>query len=151
MLGVMWLILDRLLWSARGDEDFFSVARTMPLVAAWLPSLAGLSCHLRGVAQPTFDTQRCDALVDGIQSILCERKATCQHRPRASIPLGGWSRPAQAAQGSAYRFAPACRYQHHKQSVEGSFAAGDDVHDVPGREGCEGEGVSVRHGWRGVD
>lgn len=33
MLGVMRLILDREEGSARGDEDFFSVARTMPLVA----------------------------------------------------------------------------------------------------------------------
>jgi hypothetical protein len=33
MLGVMSLILDSELWSARGDDDFFSVARTMPLVA----------------------------------------------------------------------------------------------------------------------
>lgn len=33
MSGVMRLILDREEGSARGDEDFFSVARTMPLVA----------------------------------------------------------------------------------------------------------------------
>lgn len=33
MLGVMRLILDRDEGSARGDEDFFSVARTIPLVA----------------------------------------------------------------------------------------------------------------------
>lgn len=34
MLGVTRLILDREEGSARGDEDFFSVARTIPLVAA---------------------------------------------------------------------------------------------------------------------
>jgi hypothetical protein len=34
MLGVISLIFARELWSARGDDDFFSVARTMPLVAA---------------------------------------------------------------------------------------------------------------------
>lgn len=33
MLGVMLLILAREDWSARGDEDFFSVARTIPFVA----------------------------------------------------------------------------------------------------------------------
>jgi len=33
MFGVMRLILDREEGSARGDEDFFSVARTIPLVA----------------------------------------------------------------------------------------------------------------------
>jgi hypothetical protein len=33
MLGVMLLIFWWELWSARGDEDFFSVARTMPFVA----------------------------------------------------------------------------------------------------------------------
>lgn len=33
MLGVMSLILERELWSARGDDDFFSVAMTIPLVA----------------------------------------------------------------------------------------------------------------------
>lgn len=34
MLGVTRLILDSEEGSARGEEDFFSVARTMPLVAA---------------------------------------------------------------------------------------------------------------------
>jgi hypothetical protein len=33
MLGVMRLILDREEGSARGEDDFFSVARTIPLVA----------------------------------------------------------------------------------------------------------------------
>jgi hypothetical protein len=33
MLGVISLILERELWSARGEDDFFSVARTIPLVA----------------------------------------------------------------------------------------------------------------------
>ena len=34
MLGVMRLILAREAGSASGEDDFFSVARTMPLVAA---------------------------------------------------------------------------------------------------------------------
>lgn len=33
MSGVMRLILDRDEGSARGEDDFFSVARTIPLVA----------------------------------------------------------------------------------------------------------------------
>jgi len=33
MLGVIRLILERVDGSARGVDDFFSVARTMPLVA----------------------------------------------------------------------------------------------------------------------
>lgn len=33
MLGVTWLIFDREDGSASGDDDFFSVARTMPFVA----------------------------------------------------------------------------------------------------------------------
>lgn len=33
MSGVMRLILDREEGSARGEDDFFSVARTIPLVA----------------------------------------------------------------------------------------------------------------------
>lgn len=41
MLGVTRLILDSDEGSARGEEDFFSVARTMPLVAA-------LPCQFQG-------------------------------------------------------------------------------------------------------
>jgi hypothetical protein len=44
MLGVMRLILDREVGSASGEEDFFSVARTMPLVAGW--EWCGLVCLL---------------------------------------------------------------------------------------------------------
>lgn len=35
MFGVIREILEREGGSIRGDEDFFSVARTMPLVAEW--------------------------------------------------------------------------------------------------------------------
>jgi hypothetical protein len=42
MLGVMRLILDREVGSASGEEDFFSVARTMPLVAGWGEVLVSL-------------------------------------------------------------------------------------------------------------
>lgn len=41
MLGVTRLILDSEEGSARGEEDFFSVARTMPFVAA-------LPCQFQG-------------------------------------------------------------------------------------------------------
>lgn len=46
MLGVTRLILDSEEGSARGEEDFFSVARTMPFVAA-LPCQSQ-SCRLGG-------------------------------------------------------------------------------------------------------
>lgn len=39
MLGVTRLILDNDVGSASGDEDFFSVARTMPLVAEYVKSV----------------------------------------------------------------------------------------------------------------
>lgn len=39
MSGVMRLILDKEEGSARGEDDFFSVARTMPLVAEIVVSL----------------------------------------------------------------------------------------------------------------
>lgn len=43
MLGLMRLILDREEGSASGEDDFFSVARTMPLVAGSPVSLWGRS------------------------------------------------------------------------------------------------------------
>lgn len=41
MLGVMRLIFDDDCESMSGEEDFFSVARTMPLVAEWCQSPHG--------------------------------------------------------------------------------------------------------------
>lgn len=64
MLGVTRLILDKDEGSARGDEDFFSVARTMPFVAECVVlahrKLAAQICLLN---QLTFNTKCCYALV----------------------------------------------------------------------------------------
>ena len=43
MLGVMRLILDDEEASTSGEEDFFSVARTMPLVAITTLDMSDLS------------------------------------------------------------------------------------------------------------
>lgn len=47
MLGVMLLILDKELWSARGEDDFFSVARTIPFVAIHGQRQFVLECLVR--------------------------------------------------------------------------------------------------------
>ena len=70
MLGVMLLILASELWSASGEDDFFSVARTMPLVAAQKSALLDYG----GVRLPhdglhTLDAKSSNALVDGVQGI----------------------------------------------------------------------------------
>jgi hypothetical protein len=44
MLGVMRLTLDDECESISGDDDFFSVARTIPLVADIIGQLSPLSC-----------------------------------------------------------------------------------------------------------
>ena len=77
MLGVIRLILERDEGSASGEEDFFSVARTMPLVAVWqamldqsLVNMGGECGGWRGVGEGrTFDAEGCYALVDGVESI----------------------------------------------------------------------------------
>lgn len=70
MSGVMRLILERDEGSARGDEDFFSVARTIPLVAERSQSVNG-SASLRPCALEwlAFDPQCCYTLVYCVQSI----------------------------------------------------------------------------------
>lgn len=59
------LILASELWSARGDEDFFSVARTIPLVASQGKSKSKGHDALRR----TFDAKGGDTLVDGIEGV----------------------------------------------------------------------------------
>lgn len=44
MLGVMRLILDSDEGSASGEDDFFSVARTIPLVAV-IGEVSKTTCH----------------------------------------------------------------------------------------------------------
>lgn len=67
MLGVMRLILDREAGSVRGDDDFFSVAKTIPLVADIVNTIVG-QCD--AACRPTFDAKGCYTLVDCVQSIL---------------------------------------------------------------------------------
>ena len=54
--------------SMRGEEDFFSVARTMPLVA--LDRVSSRLCR-DALVKYTFYAQRCDTLVDRIEGIFC--------------------------------------------------------------------------------
>jgi hypothetical protein len=65
MLGVMRAILDDECGSTSGDEAFFSVARTMPFVAA--ASVLNLESRRR---EQTFDAEGCYAVVDDIEGIL---------------------------------------------------------------------------------
>ena len=55
-----------------GEDDFFSVARTMPFVAA----RESIRCQIRArgncnAPERTLDPQRGDALIYCVQSILC--------------------------------------------------------------------------------
>lgn len=67
MFGVIRLIFDEDVESMSGDDDFFSVARTIPLVAKLI--LAIVSIVL--AKQHTLNTQRGNTLVDGIQGVFC--------------------------------------------------------------------------------
>lgn len=67
MLGVMRETLEREGGSMRGEEDFFSVASTMPLVAEKVSCLKWEGdCES---ANRTFDSQRSHSLVDGVERI----------------------------------------------------------------------------------
>lgn len=70
MSGVIRLIFSSDVGSVSGEEDFFSVARTMPFVAA--PRLAGLAASFRSVRglRRTFDAECCHSLVDRIEGVL---------------------------------------------------------------------------------
>lgn len=67
MFGVTSEILDSEGASINGEDDFFSVANTIPLVAKDSVSYI-LLCTVQ--TKFTFDTQRSDTLVDSIESIL---------------------------------------------------------------------------------
>lgn len=82
MSGVMRLILDREEGSARGDEDFFSVARTIPLVAAGPVSMNIFSHHLLELAVLALDTECGHTLVDCVQGILCKAISACSRGAR---------------------------------------------------------------------
>ena len=64
MLGVMRLTFEREGGSIRGEEDFFSVARTMPFVA--LEGVRWGWAGWGGGGGRTFDSQSCYTLVDGV-------------------------------------------------------------------------------------
>lgn len=68
MFGVMRETFDSEGGSMRGEDDFFSVARTTPFVA-----LEGNQFHfyVHILLKLTLDSQRCDALIDCIKGILC--------------------------------------------------------------------------------
>ena len=66
MLGVISETLESEGGSMSGDEDFFSVARTIPFVAAWNVNICTSTVDKRS----TFDSQGCYALIDGCQGIL---------------------------------------------------------------------------------
>ena len=65
MFGVMRLTFEREGGSIKGDDDFFSVASTMPFVATVAISIM---CKRLGydIPQLTFDAQGSNTLVDGI-------------------------------------------------------------------------------------
>ena len=76
MLGVIRLILDREEGSASGEDDFFSVARTIPFVAGEGEGVSGVGLvwldgglgGRRGGGR-TLDAEGCYALVDGVEGI----------------------------------------------------------------------------------
>jgi hypothetical protein len=68
IFGVMKLTFERDGGSMRGEDDFFSVARTMPFVAKrkvniWTRSIFKVK------PERTFNTQCRDTLIDSIQGI----------------------------------------------------------------------------------
>lgn len=77
MLGVMRLIFDDDCESMSGDDDFFSVARTMPLVARYFESmkLFGEVCSQRSIplipseVTPWFTALRAYSIVLLVPSI----------------------------------------------------------------------------------
>jgi hypothetical protein len=65
MFGVMRLTFEREGGSIKGDEDFFSVARTMPFVAiSGVSRWASGSCYIQ--IKCTFDSQCRNTLIDGV-------------------------------------------------------------------------------------
>lgn len=68
MFGVMRLIFWRDVGSVSGEEDFFSVARTMPLVA--VTELAYLAVCRSVEVRRTLDAECRHSLVDRIEGIL---------------------------------------------------------------------------------
>lgn len=68
MSGVIRETLEREGGSMRGEEDFFSVARTMPLVAVTILSVCGRQCG-KVISGQTFYSEGSYSLVYGVQGI----------------------------------------------------------------------------------
>lgn len=67
MFGVIRLTFEREGGSMRGDEDFFSVARTMPFVAFERSEVNSAASKAKYML--TLNTQCSDTLVDSVQGI----------------------------------------------------------------------------------
>lgn len=142
----MRLILERDDGSASGDDDFFSVARTMPFVA-WVRQYDGWAAAKgpHGGVRLTFDTESRHTLVDGIQGILCETKHRSARPSRAGeagasdgvvTTTTRWRRRTNLHQLSAVG---EVSYRIVELPVHGNVS-------LPGGEGGQREGVSVCHG-----
>lgn len=81
MFGVMRLTFDEDDESMSGDDDFFSVARTIPLVAEVKISWE----HVHGHGRPTLDSQGRNTLVDCVQGILYWVVSSV---PNQQLPVG---------------------------------------------------------------
>ena len=66
----MRLTLDDDCESISGDDDFFSVARTIPLVAKYVSYVFAVTHAISN----TFDSERRDTLVDSIERVLCHER-----------------------------------------------------------------------------
>ena len=129
MLGVMRLILDDDCESMSGDAVFFSVARTMPLVAAASGQRVYVNMALQHV--PLMPSE--------VTPWLTAFRAY-------SVVTLDTAGPGTDGMGSV----PTTRtYLHQLSTVRvlaNESSAALLVQCLPGGEGGEGEGVSVRHG-----
>lgn len=129
MLGVMRLILDDDCESMSGDDDFFSVARTMPLVAAAFGQRVYVNTALQHI--PLMPSE----VTPWLTAFKAYSVVTLD---TASTGAGGI--------GSV----PTARTYLHQLSTVRVLANGSGaaplVQCLPGGESGEGEGVSVRHG-----
>jgi hypothetical protein len=95
MLGVMRETFERDGGSMRGDEDFFSVARTTPFVAIVVEDVSESVDEEVAGGILTFDSQCSNSLIYGVQGILLDKVSNIQ------------TERAQVAQ--SYRSEQACR------------------------------------------
>ena len=128
MLGVMRLILDDDCESMSGDDDFFSVASTMPLVAAVFDQHVYVNMAVEDV--PLMPSE--------VTPWLTAFKAYSV----TTLDTGGTNADRMGGNPhSAYLSAPAFRYVVVSEDDQVQLL----MQCLPGGEGGEGEGVSVRH------